>query len=143
MDTHAGGLRGRAECFRGLVVRKVVDEAHPERVQLALRELRERLVEAVEPGLLGLDGCRLAVQALENAEPCTGRALETPSANGGRQDVARDAEEPRSRRPACDVLEASAAEPRLCERLCRQSCAASAFRLRARWKRYIRSAYRS
>jgi hypothetical protein len=106
VHTDARCPRRRPERIRELVVRKVVDEAQPERVELRLRKLCERLVEPVEPGLLRLDRCGLAVQALENPEPAAGRTLETPSANGRRQDVPRNPEEPRSRRPARDVLEA-------------------------------------
>lgn len=79
MDTDARCLRRRPERIGELDVRKIVDEAQPERVELGLRELCEGLVEAVEPGLPGLDGGGLAVQAIENAELVAGRALELPS----------------------------------------------------------------
>ena len=120
MNADAGGLRRRAERIRELVVRKVVDVAQPERVELALRQLGERVVEAVEPGSSGSTACGLAVEALENAEPGTGRALETATADGRGQDVARDREEPGSRGSTRNVVEASASEPRLRERLCGQ-----------------------
>ena len=80
-------------------------------------QLREGLVEAVEPGVLGLDSGRLAVETFENAEPAACRTLERASPDGRGEDVARDPEEPRSSGSARDVLEASASEPRLRERL--------------------------
>jgi len=135
VHTDAGGLRGRAQLFGELVVREVVAEAQPECVELGLRELRERLVEAVEPDLLGLDGCGLTVEALENAEPGAGGTLESASADRCRQDVARDPEEPRSGGPTRDVFEAGACEPRLRERLrgqvVRRVCVSAAAQIEA------------
>src|SRR4029450_5915574 len=62
----------------------------------------------------------LGLRRLHPPAPRTGAPLEPPSPPRAREDVPRDAEEPRPGRPACLVTEAPAGEPGLREGLRRQ-----------------------
>src|SRR5262245_9447604 len=68
VDADARGARRGAERIADLLVGHVLDDAQLDRRALALRKLVERLVEAFEPGLVGLRGCGRAVELLEHAE---------------------------------------------------------------------------
>ena len=105
-----------AEALGRLVVAEVLDDAQADRLLLSLGEVRERLVEAVEPAFVRL-GHRLARACVEHAEPLAGAALQPSPAHADEQHVARDAEEPRPGGAARLVAEAHAREPGLRERL--------------------------
>jgi len=117
VHAHARRLRSRAELVRELVVREVVDEAQPDRVELGLGKLCKGLVETLDPRRLRLDRRGLAVEPLEDPEPVAGCPLEPAAAHRLRDDVARDGEEPRSSGAAGLVAEAVAGEPCLREGL--------------------------
>ena len=140
MHAHAGGLRGRVECFRELVVREVVDEPESQRVELRLGQLSERFVEAFDPALVWLRRRRLAVEPLENPEAGAGLQLDASASNGCRQDVARDREQPRSGGALASSRKRARPSQACANVSAVRSCAASAFLDRPRWKRYTRSA---
>ena len=94
-----------------------VDHAKLNGVALARRQLGQRLVQTVQPDLVRLGRRTGLVEPLEEPDPLARRQLDPPAAHGLREQVPRDAEEPRARRPARAVAEAPTCEPRLRERL--------------------------
>ncbi len=118
-DARAHGLGRGRQALGGLVVAEVVDDAQADGLLLGLGEVGERLVEAVEPVVLGL-GRRCAVGGVEHAEALAGAALEPAPTHAHEQHVAGDPEQPGAGRAARLVAEARAREPGLRERLGRQ-----------------------
>jgi len=112
MDPHAGGLGARAELAGDVVVYELVDDAKPDRLELPRGQLVERLVEPVQPGLVGLAHCLDG-----EAEPRAGGAFEPAASHGRDEDVPRDREQPRAGGAVQLVTEARAGDPCLRERL--------------------------
>jgi hypothetical protein len=113
----AGGLRRGAERLGDAGVVAVLEHAQAQRLALAVGQLGQQLVEAVEPGRVGLGGGRRPVEPVAEPEALAGELLEPFAPDGHEQDVAGDPEQPRERRPARLVPEALAREPGLRERL--------------------------
>jgi len=113
VHAHPRGLRRRAERLGDAVVGEVVLDPQPDRLALPVGQLGERLVEPVEPALLGVGGGARKLEPESRARA----ALERAPADGGEQDVARDREQPRCGGAAGQIAEPRAREPRLGERL--------------------------
>src|SRR6266567_1700524 len=109
MYPHARRLRCRAEHARHVVVLELVDDPEPDSVELAVRQVLERLVEALEPGLVRLGGHGLG----EEAETLARVPLQAVATHRADEHVARDGEEPRAGGAAEPVPEPGAGEPRL------------------------------
>ncbi len=117
MHAYACGLRSRAERVGELLVGEIVREAQADRLELTVRKVGERLVEPLEPCLVGPGRRRFAVESIEDAESCAGTPLEAAAADRRGEDMAGDGEEPGSAGAARLVAEARPRQPRLRERL--------------------------
>ncbi len=116
-DAHTGGPRRRPEREGDLVVLELVDHAQLDGCALILRQLVERLVESLEPRVVRFRRRRRVVEPIANAEPRARARLDAAAPHRLRDEVPRDAEEPRPGGAVSLVAEALAGEPRLRERL--------------------------
>ena len=94
MHAYACGLRSRAERVGEFLVGEIVREAQADRLELTGREVGERLVEPLEPGLVGPGRRGFAVESIEDAESCAGTPLEAAAADRRGEDMAGDGEQP-------------------------------------------------